>query len=224
MNGLGSVTALTDENGVVKTTYAYDPFGHVAVSGEASDNPFQYTGRENDGTGLYYYRARYYSPELQRFISEDPLGFEGGDLNLYSYTDSVGKPPSQTNLYQYALNNPVNLTDPLGLDPIIPYGVPLPDGASPFQQPGEVNSTLRCHVNPHRDPEENFKQAVILGSMVSIVAPEFLFARGSGLLNSGQYLRIGWSRFGNQRVFRIGGEWIEKIFGRHSIDLWKRPL
>jgi RHS repeat-associated protein len=57
----------------VRTTYSYDPFGAVTISGETSDNPFQYTGRENDGTGLYYYRARYYSPELQRFISEDPI-------------------------------------------------------------------------------------------------------------------------------------------------------
>jgi RHS repeat-associated protein len=97
-DALGSVTALADEGGVVKTTYSYDPFGQVAVSGEASSNPFQYTGRENDGTGLYYYRARYYSPELQRFISEDPLGFEGGDLNLYSYTS----------------NSPMNFVDPLG--------------------------------------------------------------------------------------------------------------
>ena len=98
-DALGSVIALTDENGVVKTTYSYDPFGNVSISGEASDNPFQYTGRENDGTGLYYYRARYYSPELQRFISEDPIGLAGG-INLYSY---VG-------------NNPVNKKDPLGLD------------------------------------------------------------------------------------------------------------
>ncbi len=61
----------------MKTTYAYGPFGNTSVTGEASDNPFQYTGRENDQSvlsgvegGLYYYRARYYSPELQRFISE----------------------------------------------------------------------------------------------------------------------------------------------------------
>ncbi|HBH61355.1 MAG TPA: hypothetical protein DDX85_06385 [Nitrospiraceae bacterium] len=137
--------------------------------------------------------------------------------------DSVGKAPDP-NLYRFANNNPANFVDPLGLDPIIPYGVPLPDGANPFQQPGEVNSTLRCHVNPHRDQMENLEQALILGSMASIVTPELLFARGSGLLNSNQYLRIGWSRFGNERVFRIGGEWIKKIFGRHSIDLWKRPL
>lgn len=98
-DALGSVIALTDESGTVKTTYSYDPFGNVTVSGETSDNPFQYTGRENDGTWLYYYRARYYSPELQRFISEDPIGFDGGSINLYSYVN----------------NNPVNETDPYGL-------------------------------------------------------------------------------------------------------------
>lgn len=98
LDALGSVIALTDDTGALKTTYTYDPFGNVTISGESSDNPFQYTGRENDGTGLYYYRARYYSPELQRFISEDPIGLAGG-INLYSY---VG-------------NNPVNFVDPLGL-------------------------------------------------------------------------------------------------------------
>jgi RHS repeat-associated protein len=70
----------------------------VTTSGEISDNPFQYTGRENDGTGLYYYRARYYSPELQRWISEDPIGFEGGDVNLYAYVK----------------NDPADLVDPTG--------------------------------------------------------------------------------------------------------------
>jgi RHS repeat-associated protein len=98
-DALGSVIALTDDTGVVRTTYTYDPFGNVTVSGETSDNPFQYTGRENDGIGLYYYRARYYSPELQRFISEDPIRLAGGDVNYYAY---VG-------------NNPVNWIDPLGL-------------------------------------------------------------------------------------------------------------
>jgi RHS repeat-associated protein len=98
-DALGSVIALTDDAGVVRTTYSYDPFGNVTISGEASDNTFQYTGRENDGTGLYYYRARYYSPELQRFISEDPIGLKSGDVNFYVM---VG-------------NNPVNKIDPQGL-------------------------------------------------------------------------------------------------------------
>ena len=97
-DALGSVITLTDENGNARTTYAYDPYGNVTVSGDSSDNPFQYTGRENDGTGLHYYRFRYYSPELQRFISEDPIGLAGG-INLYSYVGS----------------NPINRTDLLGL-------------------------------------------------------------------------------------------------------------
>jgi RHS repeat-associated protein len=96
-DALGSIIALTDENGTVKTTYSYDPFGSVTVSGEVSDNTFQYAGRENDNTGFYYYRVRYYSPELQRFISEDPIDLAGG-INLYSYTH----------------NNPVDWIDPLG--------------------------------------------------------------------------------------------------------------
>ncbi len=57
-------------------------------------------GRENDAAGLYSYRARYYNPSFQRFISEDPIGFSGG-FNLYAY---VG-------------NNPINFMDPLGLKP-----------------------------------------------------------------------------------------------------------
>jgi RHS repeat-associated protein len=61
-------------------------------------DPYQYTGRENDGTGLYYYRARYYSPSLKRFISEDPMGLAEG-----------------LNEYAYASGNPVLYSDPLGL-------------------------------------------------------------------------------------------------------------
>ena len=99
---LESVITLTDQTGTVKTQYTYDPFGNVSVLGEASDNPFQYTGRENDGTGLYYYRARYYSSELQRFISEDPIGLTGG-INVYAY---VG-------------NDPAKRKDPTGLSHLV---------------------------------------------------------------------------------------------------------
>lgn len=59
-----------------------------------------YTGREWDKeTGLYYYRARYYDPIEGRFISKDPIGFAGGDVNVYGY---VG-------------NNAINRTDSTGL-------------------------------------------------------------------------------------------------------------
>jgi RHS repeat-associated protein len=83
---------------VVQTSYTYEPFGQTTVTGQGNGNPLQYTGRENDGTGLYYYRARYYSPSRQRFILEDRIGFAGGD----------------TNLYGYVYNNPLTWLDPLG--------------------------------------------------------------------------------------------------------------
>jgi RHS repeat-associated protein len=97
-DGLGSTLALTDAFGVVQSQYTYEPFGKTTATGAASTNAFTYTGREDDGTGLYYYRARYYHPALQRFISEDPIGFHGGDVNLYGYV----------------FNDPVNLVDPTG--------------------------------------------------------------------------------------------------------------
>jgi RHS repeat-associated protein len=71
--------------GAVGTQYTYQPFGATTATGPASANSAQFTGRENDGTGLYYYRARYQHPTLQRFVSEDPLDFEAGDPNLHAY-------------------------------------------------------------------------------------------------------------------------------------------
>ena len=97
-DALGSTLALTDAAGTVQTQYTYQPFGATATTGPVSTNAFQFTGRENDGTGLYYYRARYYSPATQRFISEDHLGVGGGDGNSYAYVR----------------NDPLNRLDPSG--------------------------------------------------------------------------------------------------------------
>ncbi|MDO8412591.1 MAG: RHS repeat-associated core domain-containing protein, partial [Gallionellaceae bacterium] len=105
-DALGSTLALSDSLAQIKTQYTYAPYGATTSGGEPSSNPFQYTGRENDGTGLYYYRARYYDPVRARFISEDPIGFVGG-----------------INLATYAGGNPVLHTDPDGLAPNMrPYG------------------------------------------------------------------------------------------------------
>jgi len=115
LDELGSTIALTDASGQIQTSYTYDPFGNSSRSGAATGNEFQFTGRENDGNGLYYYRARYYSPLLNRFISEDPTGFKGG-----------------MNRYTYAGNAPTMYTDPSGLDPKEPDN-PCPDGQMPVQ-------------------------------------------------------------------------------------------
>jgi RHS repeat-associated protein len=96
-DALASVLGLADSSGNIVTQYTYDSFGNTTSSGAASSNTSQYTGRDNDGNGLYCYRARYYSPTIGRFISEDPLTFDSG-----------------ANFYTYALGNPISLTDPSG--------------------------------------------------------------------------------------------------------------
>lgn len=98
MDKIGSTRILTNINGNVLRRYEYDPYGFSAEGDTATNNPYQYAGRERDLSGLYYYRARYYSPKHGRFISEDPIGLLGG-----------------ANTYSYVLGNPVSFTDPLGL-------------------------------------------------------------------------------------------------------------
>jgi RHS repeat-associated protein len=97
-DALGSVVALTNMNASVQTTYTYDSFGKTTSAGTPDANTSQFTGRENDMAGLYYYRARYYNPESARFLSEDPLGFGDGP-----------------NPYIYAHANPLLFVDPFGL-------------------------------------------------------------------------------------------------------------
>ncbi|MGC2695109.1 MAG: RHS repeat-associated core domain-containing protein, partial [Candidatus Angelobacter sp.] len=108
---LGSTLALSGINGATLASYTYEPFGNTVITGTAS-NPFQFTGRENDATGLYFLRARFYSPILSRFISEDPLGFTGSGPNFYAY----------------AGNDPIGSFDPLGLDKKPPCTPPQPTG------------------------------------------------------------------------------------------------
>ena len=96
-NRLGSVIAMADETGTLTAQYVYTPFG-VEDAYNASGNPFRYTGRRLDAQwGIYYYRARYYDPQIGRFLETDPAW----------YVDSM-------NLYAYVGNNPVNAIDPNG--------------------------------------------------------------------------------------------------------------
>jgi RHS repeat-associated protein len=114
-DALGSTIALADGAGAIQTSYTYEPYGETAASGSASANPLKYTGREDDGTGLYYYRARYYQPGIKRFVAEDPIGLLGGP-----------------NLYAYVGGNPISFADPLGLVNVDPSGADgTPGGSGP---------------------------------------------------------------------------------------------
>ena len=97
---LGSVLAMFNSSNAVVNTYAYLPFGEAQTTSETMPNSLRFAGRELDGSsGLYYNNARWYDPALHRFVSEDPIGIDGG-INLYAY---VG-------------NDPMNGTDPSGLN------------------------------------------------------------------------------------------------------------
>jgi RHS repeat-associated protein len=98
-DGLGSVTGLTNPTGVLVATYKYDAFGAIKSQTGSVVNPYTFTSREyEEESGLYYYRSRWYSPSIGRFLSTDCLAFHA-DLNPHIYVS----------------NNPANYIDPFGL-------------------------------------------------------------------------------------------------------------
>jgi RHS repeat-associated protein len=124
-DALNSTIALTNSSGAIQNTYSYDPYGNTTQSNASLTNPYQFMGREADTAGLYYYRARYYSPMIG-FISEDPIGFAGGQLSFYAGFNS----------------DPIDYTDPLGLDSVASHYystfIPLCSGNCTPQQAFEA--------------------------------------------------------------------------------------
>ncbi len=103
----GNTRQLTGPSGSVVNRYDYDPFGLPLQVSESVPNPFKYVGQLgilDDGHRLLFMRNRYYSPELGRFISPDPIGYVIG-----------------SNLYQYVLNNPMRWMDPVGFYEVTTY-------------------------------------------------------------------------------------------------------
>jgi RHS repeat-associated protein len=108
-DALGSVVALTSGNvdhmGETVEVYEYDVYGRLGATDASHPNRMMFTGREYDKeTGLYYYRARYYNPQIGRFLETDPVGYEAG-----------------MNWYTYCGNNSTNGVDPSGLLTIYLY-------------------------------------------------------------------------------------------------------
>jgi RHS repeat-associated protein len=99
VDALGSVTVVNNASGTAFSNYDYDAWGVTLSETETVAQPFRYTGREAGEDGHLFYRARYYRGAVGRFLSEDPLRWMAG-----------------VNHYGYALANPIQLVDPMGLD------------------------------------------------------------------------------------------------------------
>jgi RHS repeat-associated protein len=98
---LGSTRALTDGTGATAATYTYDAYGNLVSQTGSAANPFLFAGQYRDSeSGLYHLRARYYDSSTGQFISRDP------------------KLSSTRTPYGYVADNPLNATDPSGLDPL----------------------------------------------------------------------------------------------------------
>ena len=97
-DGLNSLVAITNATGTTDATQKFDAWGNINAS-TGDVQYFGYTGREKDETGLMYYRARYYAPDIGRFTQQDPIGLMGG-LNAYAYVN----------------NSPAMFNDPMGKD------------------------------------------------------------------------------------------------------------
>jgi RHS repeat-associated protein len=162
---LGSTLALADPSGSPVTEYTYEPFGATQVSGPTSPNPVQFNGRENDGSGLYHYRARFYAPALARFVSQDPFETE----------------PGYGNRFAYARNNPLLYTDPTGEQS--QGGIPAPMLLKPIESPlvsaaaiGGIISTGIAQVGV------GAVTAVVGAQSIPLTGPAGLVVAGAGRL------------------------------------------
>jgi RHS repeat-associated protein len=110
-DNLGTVRDLTDSAGNLVSHAQFDTFGRVITQSEAAfADRFLFTGREWDAElGLFFCRARYYSPDLGRFTCEDPTGFDARDFNLYRYVQ----------------NSPLGSSDPTGESVIIEFAISM---------------------------------------------------------------------------------------------------
>ncbi|WP_287399872.1 RHS repeat-associated core domain-containing protein [Nitrosomonas sp. H1_AOB3] len=189
----GTITGLTydgvelvaeyNSGGTSTAIHSYGPYGEPNI---ATGTRFRYTGQQFLGSlNLYYYKARFYSPALGRFLQTDPIG-TADDLNLYAY---VG-------------NNPINFNDPSGLCPwCVAAGVGAIVG-------GGIDFGVQLYENGGHLSEVNWVEvgiSALAGAGLSALGPtggllgrggqkavQYGYSESAGLINTGT-TRFGWT-------------------------------
>jgi RHS repeat-associated protein len=167
---LGSSNLMVNAAGAVIQHVEYAPFGQTVLQTGQDITDYKFTGKELDGSGLYYYGARYYDPALCRFVTADSI--------VPSTNDS-----QQLNRYTYTLNNPVKATDPTGHYTLVDDALAAGFGAL-F---GVVNLTIHDVAAGQWSPASAYVGAAVGGAVSGVstlyVGP-VLGAAAGGFVNS----------------------------------------
>jgi RHS repeat-associated protein len=192
-DGLGSVRQLADAQGYIAQRYEYGPFGEALASEGKRTNSLRYTGEQWDSdVGLLYLRARWYDPSVGRFTTRDPF------LGL------AGLPQTQ-NLYVYVYNNPINLTDPGGDNPIIIAlvvvgGIVVISGgvilytyySSPYAAQNRANlASGMCELG--RGVQSRYDEVMAWPTVVITLGSEAIRSGINVLMHKGEYVPSGLS-------------------------------
>ncbi len=157
---LGSTSNVVDSSGNVTESTTYDAYGKATTN---LSTRYQYTGREHDDfSGLQYNRARWYDAKLGRFISEDPIGLEGG-----------------LNQYRYGNNNPASFRDPTGEVPVIVIPIVIGVAALILTSPSYVNAPAPC--DPVYRPENPLLFNAVAGAAGGLVLGKAFGLASKGL-------------------------------------------
>nr|MBV6628515.1 RHS repeat protein [Oceanococcus sp. HetDA_MAG_MS8] len=196
-DALGSVLAMVDDTGATTGENRYSAYGQTTSTGEASQ--FAYTGREEDAEDLYFYRARYYSPVLSRFLSEDPIGLLGG-----------------SNLYGYVGGDPLRFADPLGLQQTL-FG---------FTQSQAQYYAVMTQINQYNREQAPQKRQFALNYCAAVTGFGALYFPPLGLASfafSGMAIADKWLTTGEPDYFGAALSLGSVGFVRSVVGLTKAP-